>query len=409
MMLYLRLAWRNIWRHRRRTLIVVLSVGLGMMLMMFYDGLVAGFEEAIYANAIKVLGGNMQVHAPGYLDNASRLPLTPLADDAAVLKALRAQPQVESASRRIKTSGMVTSRAGAFGVTIIGIEPQEEQKVSLLAKNVTAGRFLQPADSDMVFIGNGLAEAMNIQVGDRVTLAGRATHDQVRTRTVTVVGIYDVGIKDIEKTSVYLSLAEAQSLYGLDGQATEVAVTLQHLGQEPAVTAAVLPLLSGIEIASWKELFPEMTETINAKGKVMDIFSVVILLIAGIGILNLLLMAVFERTREIGVLAALGMKSRQIWTLFVLEGAMMGAVGLVFGLGLGLLTNFTLMQTGVDFSKFATLTSYTALLTGKIYPTLGLQNMLSRSITVLVIALLASFYPAREASRSEPAKALHFV
>lgn len=409
MILYLRLAWRNLWRHRRRTLIVMLSIGLTMAMMMWYDGIVAGFEEAIYGNAIKVLGGNIQVHAAGFHDGADQSPLLPLENDTVVVETMRAQPQVVLASRRISTGGLATNRMGAFPVGIVGIEPEVEQPVNLLAQNVSAGSWLKSTDRDVIFIGRGLAEAMDIGVGDRITLTGRATHQQMRSRTMTVGGIYDLGMSAIEKKTVYMSLAEAQDLYGLTGQVTEVAVTLQQLGQEGAVMAAVQPALKNNVIDSWQTNYPELNTALNQKGQVMNIFSVIILLIAGIGILNLLLMAVFERTREIGVLGALGMKPRQISLLFLLEGALMGLVGAAFGVLLGVILNLILGKVGLDYSQFSNLTDYTALIKGRIYPSLGTEKLAMRTVTVLVIAVLASFYPAHEAASSEPAEALHYV
>ena len=139
MRLYLRLAWRNLWRHRRRTLIVVLAIGLTLAMMMMYDGLMAGFEQAIYGNAIKVLGGNIQIYAEGYHDKANQTPLLPLPEDVKVVKAAQSQPQVVAATRRINTSGLASNREGAFAVSIVGIEPEKEQPVTVIAQNVVAG------------------------------------------------------------------------------------------------------------------------------------------------------------------------------------------------------------------------------------------------------------------------------
>ncbi len=409
MRLYLRLAWRNIWRHRRRTVIVILSIAMVLALMMWYDGFVAGFEQSIYANAIKVLGGNIQIHAMGYQEKADSTPLLPLNDDQAAVKTALTQPQVVAASRRINTSGLATNRKGAFPVSIIGIEPEKELPVSLVAQNVTAGRFLTAEDQDMIFIGQGLADAMEIQVGDRITLVGRATHEQMRQRTMTVAGIYDVGLRDIEKRTLYISLAEAQDLYGLTGQSTEVVVSLEKLGQEPAVLSALRSSLPGDEINSWQTNFPEMATAISTKGGVMNVFSVIMMVIVGIGILNLLLMAVYERTREIGLLGAMGLKPREISLLFILEGTFMGLVGVAAGVVLGLIINTVLGRIGFDFSAFSTMTEYTALISGRVYPTLGVNKLLWRALTVAIIAALASFYPAREAAQREPAEALHYV
>jgi len=409
MRLYLRLAWRNLWRHRRRTLIVVLSIGLTLAMMMMYDGLIAGFEQAIYGNAIKVLGGNIQIHASGYNDKTNLNPLLPLTDDQAVIKAALAQPQVVAASRRITTGGLATDRKGAFGISIVGIEPEKEQPVSLLSQHVVSGKYLSASDQDVVFIGAGLADAMDVKVGDRFTLAGSATHGQLRQRTMTVGGIYDVGMGDIERQTIYISLAEAQDLYGLSGQSTEVMVSLKQLGQEPTVINALKASLPGYEMDSWQTNYPDLQAAIEEKGAVMDVFGVIILVIAGIGILNLLMMAVYERTREIGLLAALGMRPGQISSLFILEGALLGLIGVAFGVGLGLAFNILLRQYGLDYSQFSSVSQYMALISGQIYPTLGLEKLAQRTLTALIIAVLASFYPAHEAAQNEPAQSLHYV
>lgn len=409
MRLYLRLAWRNVWRHRRRTLIIVLAMGLTLALMVLYDGMVAGFNQAIYGNAIKVLGGNIQVHAPGYREKAGQTPLLPLADPTAVVKAALANSRVVSATQRISTGGLASSREGAFAVGITGIEPEIEQPVNLAERHVIAGRNLAAGDGDMIFIGKGLAVAMGVQVGDRITLTGRATHSQMRQRTMTVVGVYDLGMPDIEKRSIYISLAEAQTLYDLPGQATEVSIVLKQLGEEASVIAALKPGLPGYEIESFEANYPELQSALATKGGVMTIMSVVILMIAGIGILNMLLMAVYERTREIGVLGAMGLKPRQISILFILEGTLIGLVGVGVGVALGLLINGLLMRVGVDYTAFSNVTSYMALITGRVYPTWGVDKLLMRALTVAIIAALAAVIPAREAAQREPAEALHFV
>jgi ABC-type lipoprotein release transport system permease subunit len=409
MTLYLRLAWRNIWRHRRRTVIIVLAMGLSLALMMFYDGLIDGFNQAIAGNAVRVLGGNVQVHAAGYRAKVDSNPLLPLEDDAAVVEAALSQPGVLAASRRIQTGGLISNREGAFPLNIIGIDPEAEAPVSLIAEHIVEGRYIQAADEDLVLIGKGLADALSIDVGDRVTMVGSDVNKQNRQRTMTVVGMYDIGIPSMEKGTAYISLAEAQNLFGLRGQATEVQVTLNTVGNEAALVAALAPALPGYEVESWEQTYPELGSAINSKSAVMDIFSVVIVMIAGIGILNLLLMAVYERTREIGLLGAMGLRPRQIATTFILEGALIGVVGALAGVGMGLMLNLGLGQVGMDYSQFAGITEYMALISGKIYPTLGTSKLASRATVVVVIAALAALIPALMAARREPSEALHHV
>ena len=409
MTLYLRLAWRNIWRHRRRTVIIIAAMGLALSMMMMYDGLVDGFNNAIYGNAIRVLGGNIQVHAAGYREKVDSNPLIPLENGEAVVQAALANPDVISAAQRIQTGGLMSNREGAFSVKIIGIEPEVEAPVSLINENIADGRWLAAADADSILIGQGLADAMGVQIGDRITMVGSDAHKQNRQRTMTVIGIYDIGMPLLEKGSVYISLAEAQSLLNLRDQSSEVQITLNDVGQEARVADALVPTMPGYEVESWDKNYPEIATALTSKNFVMDIFSIVIEVIAGIGVLNLLLMAVFERTREIGLLGAMGLKPRQIATLFVLEGAMIGLVGAIAGAALGIAFNLSFQQVGFDYSSFASTAEFMALVNGKVYPSLGLSKLFGRALTILIITTLAAWIPAREASHREPAQALHYV
>ncbi len=381
MQLYLRLAWRNIWRHRRRTVIIVLAMALSLGMMMFYDGLMDGFNNAIAGNAVRVLGGNVQVHAAGYREKVDSNPLLPLTDDSAIVKAALAQPNVIAAARRIQTGGLISNHEGSFPMTIIGIEPEAEAPVSLIAEHIVDGRYVEPTDEDSVLIGEGLADALSIKVGDRITMVGSDIHKQNRQRTMTVIGIYDLGIPSMEKSTSYISLAEAQNLFGLRGQSTEVQITLKRVGTETAVVHALTPLLPGYEVESWANNYPELSNAVGRKNIVMDIFSVIIVMIAGIGILNLLLMAIYERTREIGLLGAMGLKPYQIATTFILEGILIGFVGVLAGVIVGLVTNLSLMRVGMDYSQFAGVTDYMALISGRVPCSHQDANRLTRCIT----------------------------
>jgi ABC-type lipoprotein release transport system permease subunit len=409
MRLYLRLAWRNVWRHKRRTIIIVLAMSMTLALMMWYDGVMNGFTDTIYGNAVKVMGGNIQVHAADYRSQINSTPLLPLADPQAVVKAAEANPEVLAATQRITTGGLITSHEGAFSIGITGVEPEKELSVNIIGQYVKEGRNLTSADLDSVLIGKGLAEAMGVKVGDRVTMVGQAQHQQMRQRTMTVIGIFDLGMADIEKQTVYISLGEAQSLYGLDGQSTEVAIFMKQLGPEARVIKNMESTLSGYEIESFEANYPDLANAINTKGGVMNIFSVIIIAIAGVGILNLLLMAVYERTREIGMLGAMGLKPREISLLFILEGTMIGLIGVAVGIVFGLAFNGLLMRVGMDFSSYSTVTSYMALIKDKIYPTWGIEKLAMRASVVAIISAVASVIPAIEAGRREPAEALHYV
>jgi ABC-type lipoprotein release transport system permease subunit len=405
----LKLAWRNAWRNWRRTTIAVVAVVLGLVLLLTLDGFIEGSDQAIYGNAVRLYGGNIQAHAPGFREKARRLPLLPLGSADAVVAAADAQPQVLAAAKRINTGGIVSSREGAFPVTITGIEPAVEAPLSIQAENVTQGRFLQDGDGDVILIGRGLADLLDVSAGDRVKLLGRGKHEEMRQRTMTVVGVYDLGMAEIEKGAAFITLAEAQSLYDLRDQVTEVSISLQSVGQEQAVISALRAALPGYEIDSWDALRPEIQETFATKLAFTTIIGLVVIFIASIGILNIQLMAAFERTREMGVLAALGMKGRQIMNVFLLEGTMIGAVGAAIGCLLSVVLLGLLGQIGIDYSSASGMGEMTALMGDRLYPSITAADIISRGATAILIVAIASLYPAWQASRKEPAEALRHV
>ena len=407
----LKLAWRNMWRNWRRTAIALVAIVLGLISLLFMDGLILGSDQAIFGNAVRLYGGNIQVHAPGFGEKSKRMPLLPLQDPDAVVALARTLPEVKVAAQRINTGGMISSSEGAYPIAISAVEPDQEASYSIQAENISAGRYLLPDEGDAVVIGQGLADLLAVSAGDRVTLLGRATHEEMRQRTMTIVGIYDLGMPEAEKSTVFITLPEAQSLYNLRDQSTEITIVLEQVGQEEAVMGALRSAFPGYEIDSWETLRPELRQTMDTKASVSSFFGLIVVLIASIGILNLMLMAVFERTREMGVLAVLGMKGRQLMGLFLLEGTLIGVVGAVIGCGAGLLILLYFGRVGFDLSAVSNtnMGEITALMGDHIYTSFTVGSIVSRGITVAVIAALASLYPAWQAARQEPAVALHHV
>lgn len=409
------MAWRNVWRNWRRTVIAVIAIALGLAFILTFDGMLGGMDEALYGKQVKLLGGHVQVHAPGYREKMNRSPLLPLSDPDALAQAAQAQPEAVAVARRIKTGGMVSSREATMPVAIIGIQPEQETPaVSMVAEKVVEGRYLQGDDEDVLLVGDALAKRLEVGVGDRVTLVGRATHEQMRRRTMTIVGIYDLDIKDIEEAQVFVSLLEAQTLFDLRDQATEIGVYLEEMGQEAAVVERLQPALPGYEVDAWDTLDPTTKELMAIEHQVMGVFGLVILSIAGIGILNLMLMAVFERTREIGVLGAMGLKRWETMVLFLLEGVLIGLLGALIGCLLGGAIAAYFGRVGIDLmslygTDISDVSEFMGLLGGRLYFQIGIDVFVQRALTVAIIAALASLYPAWQASKREPAEALHYV
>ncbi len=406
---YFKMAWRNLWRNWRRTAIAATAITLGVILLLLFDGIIKGSDQAIFGNAVRLYGGNIQAHEPGFRDKAGRLPILPLTDPDAVVSAATAQPLVTAVAKRINTGGIISGQEDAVPVVITAIEPSVEAGYSLQAENIAEGRFLQEGEGDAVFIGKGLADMLDVSVGDRVNLLGRSKNEQMRQRTMTVVGVYDLGMPDAEKGTVFITLPEAQTLYNLRDAVTEVTINLAQVGHEAAVIQSLQAALPDYEIDSFDTLRPEIRETIATKLAFTTFFGMVVILIACIGILNIQMMAVFERTREMGVLAALGMKGRQLMWLFLLEGTLIGAVGAAVGCTLSFFLLGWLQRVGIGFAFASGMGEITALMGNRIYPTAYPADIISRGVMVIFIAALASLYPAWQAARKQPAEALHHV
>jgi ABC-type lipoprotein release transport system permease subunit len=406
----IQLAWRNMWRNWRRTAIALIAIVLGLVLLIFMDGLIKGSDQALYSNAVRLYGGNLQVHASGFRAKASRLPLLPIADADDVVQIAMAHPQVLLASKRINTGGMVNERGESYPVTITGIQPSTEAPISLIAENIAAGRFLLDGDKDLIVIGKGLAEALEVGVGDRITLIGKRKNESMRQRTMTIAGIFDLGLREAEKGMVFISLSEAESLFNLRGQQTEVTISTRTVGLEDQVIGDLQADLGDYEVDSWETLKPEIRQTMDVKSQFTNIFGLVVVMIACIGILNLMMMAVYERTREMGVLASLGMKGRQVMGLFLLEGALIGLVGAAAGCTLGWLVLLAFNWSGgYDLTAFQDMGDITALMGDAIFASINAVNILRQGLVVAGMAALAALIPAWQASRKEPAEALHHV
>lgn len=408
-----RMAWRNVWRNSRRSLIATVAIILSMILLVFFQAFMDGMDQSIYGNTVRLYGGNVLIHAPGYREKATRLPMLPVADVDAVLAAARSQPNVVMASRRINTGGLISNRDASHAVNITAVEPANEAPISLVAENIVAGRYLLPEDGDAIVIGRALADHLNVAVDDRVSLLGRRKDQSMRGRSMTVVGIFDLGLGEAEKSLVFMNLPAAQTLYNLRGEVTEVTLILEKLGQEQAIIDSLAPAFPHHEVDSIYTLRPEFGEALDIDRVIGLLLGTILLLMAGIGILNLMLMAVFERTREMGVLAAMGMKGRQVMVLFVLEGAFIGLVGGVIGCVSGWLLVFWLNRMGIDFSYFyegfEDYGELYALMGTTLYPAISIVRVIGYGVAAVAIGALAALIPAWQASRKEPAESLHYV
>jgi ABC-type lipoprotein release transport system permease subunit len=255
-----------------------------------------------------------------------------------------------------------------------------------------------------------MAEEIEVGIGDRITLAGKSKNESIRQRTMTIAGLFNLGMPDAEKGLVFISLDEAGSMFNLRNQVTEVAISLDTIGIEDQVINELGPALPGYEVDSWLTLNPEFAQVMDLSVAATAFFGFIVVGMACIGILNLMMMAVYERTREMGVLAALGMKGNQVMGLFLLEGAMIGAVGALLGCTLGWLAMLAFnLSGGYDMSSFTSAGEIYALMGDAFYATIDPVSIVRQGLLLIVMAVLASLIPAWQASQNEPAEALHHI
>jgi ABC-type lipoprotein release transport system permease subunit len=413
MLKFIKMAWRNMWRNGRRTIISAVAIVLSMFLLILFQAVMDGMDQTVYGNTVRLYGGNVLIHAPGYRQKSSRLPMLPVADVDSILAAVRAQPNVLAVSRRINTGGLISNRDASNAVNITAIEPEIEAPVSLAAENIIAGRFLTPEDGDNIVIGQALADHLHVSVGDRVSLLGRRKDESMRQRSMTIVGIFNLGLGEAEKGLVFINLSTAQTLYNLRGEVTEVAVMLEKIGEEDALINSIAPDFPNHEVDSIYTLRPEFRDALDIDRVIGLLLGGILMMMGAVGILNLMLMAVFERTREMGVLAAMGLTGRQIMGLFVLEGTFIGLLGAIVGGFISWLLIMWIGRTGIDLSAiYGDLSDYGelyALMGTHLYPAISGTAIILYGFAAAIIGALAALFPAWRASQREPAESLHYI
>jgi ABC-type lipoprotein release transport system permease subunit len=399
------LAWRDLGRNRRRTLLTLTAVALGLALMIFMDGMITGIVADTLRNAIRLQTGHVQVRAEDYEDGRLSLRWPELVTNpGAVAERARALPHVVAASPVLWAAGLLTTRDEATSLQVVGLDPASPV-FAPLAGAVTAGEFAADEDRDGLLIGQRLAANLGLDVGQRVGLDIVDGEGRLRNGTFTVRGLFATGIPSYDEGSVFLPLSRAQAFAGVGERASAVVMTLDSQDEAPAVAAALAE--PGRKVLTWRELneFLLVGYVSLAQTFYWILYGVVILIVAVV-LANSLLMTVFERIRELGILAALGMRRRQIVAMVLVEAAVLGLMGIAVGLLLGLAVVLYVGQVGIGIGDASSTVQGFALGT-RMYTHVSPVGMASLSAWTLAVIVLVSLYPAVFAARLEPADALH--
>ena len=398
----LAIAWRNLWVNRRRTLSALAAVAAGVAAMLIIAGVMNGMADRLLEGVTGSFLGHVQLHHEGFRERNS--PAIVIRDADQVLATVRATDGVQGATGRVFGLGNVSFLRGGVPVSatvaaLLGVEPGPEQAVTDLAAHVVEGRWLQ--DDVEVVLGAGLAKRSGAHLGDSfVTGSGEAQ---------TVVGIVRTGMDGIDGRTVVMTRARLAKFMGLEGQVHEIAVRVRDPERLDALVSSLRARVPDQEALAWYDIAPEIRVVIVVFSASPVFMSFILFLAVAFGILNTMLMANFERTKEFGLMMALGTRPRRIVALVLTESGLLALVGTAAGAVIGLALVGAWSLRGFDLG--ALMGSEGVSLMGVafkpvLWPRVGIADLLKTTIPVAVLALLAGLWPAVKASRTQPADAL---
>ncbi len=402
----LKLAWRNIWRNKRRSMIVIGSVMVGVIALIIIDGLNNGFLSQMLFNQVDLNISHVQIHKRGFHDNKVVQSFIP--DKKKVEKILRKNGKIKHFSERVVSFGLVSSAVSSSGVFILGINPEDESKITTVSKSIIKGKYFNGKGREIV-IGSKLAEKLKVDLGGKVIALANRPDGSIGSEVFRIVGIFRSPSSNFDKTYIFVPIKTLQRMLGIGNNIHEFAIVTQNYNLAETVRDEIKQELSDkYEVLSYHDILPLLIMQMDLYKETMYIINMIIGLALIFGIINSMLMAVFERVNEIGVLMAIGMKNGKIFSMILLESLLIGIVGTVFGVFIGLGLNEILSVQGIDFSLFSkSLESWG--IGAVIYPHLSLENLITTFLMIPFITMLGAIYPAWKAIKLEPVAAIRYV
>lgn len=397
-----KLAYRNLGRNRTRSLLSALAVGVGMALLLLMISVLEGEMKGALGNTIRLQSGHLQVRPESYDENKVSLKWEDLIENPGqVAGQIESLPQVAIATPRLNASGILTVGDESKGVQILGIDPASAANEPF-REGMLKGEFIQPDDREGILIGIRLAEKLSLDVGDKINLLVTTSNGDVVEQSFIVRGIFTTRTPAYDESTIFMPIAKAQAITVTENHATLIFVMLNDIEQTDAVAQALKS--NTLKVLTWRdqnEVIVQFEDYANA------FFVVLYLIVLGITatvVTNTLVMAVFERTREIGILAAIGMKGRGIMAQFLAEAALLATGGVIAGLVIGGAMVYYFTVYGIYIGDYG-ITG--VLFEDRIYAHLTLGNTIYLAVVTYIITLIASLYPALLAARMEPVEALH--
>ena len=411
----LKMAWRNIWRNPRRTVLTVLAIAFACILLVFMLSFQLASYDTMINSSLKIHTGHLQVQAAGYQEkNDIRLTIE---QPAPLLSMIQNLPQVKGVSARARAFALVSSEQRSYGVMVEGIDPKGEAQISTLADIIVEGSYLstgsQEQGQDMAgaLIGNILARNLKVKVGDEVTILGQGRDGSIAATVVKIQGIYASGLEAFDRSVIQIPLSEFQPVFTMDGAVHEIVVSTHSLKDAHEIEQNIglrlrdLGVDPPLVVLDWETLVPGLKQGIQIDLVSGLIFYVILVLVVAFSILNTFLMTILERTHEFGIMMAVGTKPWRLMRLVILESTAMTAVGVLSGMIIGCLVTWFFSTHGIDLGSSSEMFKQYGI-PSRLYPRLSMASVISGPLAVMCITLLAAFYPATKIRRLKPVDAL---
>lgn len=397
------LSWRNLWRNYRRTLIMLLAITVGVWAMIFMTALLRGMVDNMVRQGISALPGHVQIHAAAYRDDPSISHSLPAPEEP--LLAILNSADVAAWTGRIKVPAMISSEQESRGVTLLGVDPAGELALGFDPADIAEGSFLSGNDDPGIVIGRKLMQRLETRLGKRVVVMSQDPDNAIADRGFRVVGVFSADLESREESIVYAGRDVIQDMLGVGSDISEIAVLGHDYRLPGALTAAIRSSVpDDQEVLSWLELDPYLSTMMKVMDGFVLVWMVVIFLALSFGLVNTLMMAVFERVREIGLMRALGMRPSAIVYQILLESLMLLALGLLAGNILALGT-IVWLEEGIDVSAVSEGMEMMGA-ASVMYPVLEWPDLILANAVVIVLGIITSLLPAWRAAQYRPVEAL---
>jgi len=397
-----KLAFRNLGRNKSRSLLSALAVSIGMALLLLMVSVLEGEMSGALQNTIRLQSGHLQIRPASYEENKISLKWEDLIENPEQLvEKLKSLPQITVATPRLTASAILTVGDESKGVQLLGIEPDSAANQPF-RDGMLSGEFINADDREGILIGNTLSEKLNLKVNDKVNLLVTTSNGDVNEQLFTIRGIFTTRTPGYDESTVFMPLAKAQAITATENHASTIFVLLQNSDQADAVAKALQS--NNYKILTWRDQNQFVVQFEDYANAFFIVIYLIVLGITATVVTNTLVMAVFERTREIGILSAIGMKGRGIMAQFLAEAALLATGGVIGGLIIGGAAVAYFTVYGIYIGDYG-LTG--VLFEDHIYAHLTLANTINLAVVTYIITLIASLYPARLAARLEPVEALH--